>query len=181
MTPDPMTADHPPPAVGTGAWIGTIVRWWALAGGMLTLGLALMTAGSAVPNLTLGKPFAADYELVKHIIAIAIFMFLPSFQITGSNVSVDMFTERMEPRPKAAMGVFSSLLAIGFALLMLVQMYRGLHSYLTYREVTPVLKLPLWTAFPPILFSLVLLALAGCVTLAAQLRGLRSPDPKAST
>lgn len=175
-----MTAGNQPPAVGTGAWIGKIVRWWALAGGVLTLGLALMTAGSAVSNLTIGKPFAADYELVKHIIAIAIFMFLPYCQITGSNVSVDIFTERMKPRPKAAMGVFSSLLAIGFALLMLVQMYGGLQSYVKYREVTPVLKLPLWTAFPPILLSLLLLALAGCVTLAAQIRALRSPDPKAS-
>ncbi|WP_304619067.1 TRAP transporter small permease [Paracoccus sediminilitoris] len=151
-----------------------ITRGWALLGGVLTMGLALMTAGSAVSNLLIGKPFAADYELVKHVIAIAIFMFLPYCQITGANVSVDIFTERMGPRKKAAMAVLSSVLALAFAVLMLVQMYGGLKSYLKYREVTPVLNLPLWTAFPPILLSLALLALAACATLMAQLRAVRS-------
>ena len=66
-----------------GALIVKVVRWWALAGGMLTLGLALMTAASAVSNITTGRPFAADHELVKHVIAVAIFMFLPYCQITG--------------------------------------------------------------------------------------------------
>ncbi|MEO1909444.1 MAG: TRAP transporter small permease [Paracoccus sp. (in: a-proteobacteria)] len=152
-----------------------ITRGWALLGGVLTMGLALMTAGSAVSNLLIGKPFAADYELVKHVIAIAIFMFLPYCQITGANVSVDIFTERMGPRKKAAMAVLSSVLALAFAVLMLVQMYGGLQSYLKYREVTPVLNLPLWTAFPPILLSLALLALAALATLMAQVRAVRSP------
>ncbi|WP_245555219.1 TRAP transporter small permease [Ahrensia kielensis] len=170
-------ASTEPPAAATqtriGAWIVWSVRWWALLGGVLVMGLALMTAASAVSNLITGIPFSADYELVKHIIAIAIFMFLPYCQITGSNVSVDVFTERMRPRAKTAMAVLSSALALGFALFMLVLMYGGLLSYLKYREVTPVLKLPLWTAFPPILLSLLLLALAACVTLVAHLRAMR--------
>ena len=33
-----------------------------------------------------------------------------------------------------------------------------------YREVTPVLHLPLWTAFPPILLSLALLLVAASIT-----------------
>jgi hypothetical protein len=38
-----------------------------------------------------------------------------------------------------------------------------------------VLKLPLWTAFPPILVSLALLLLASLVTLAASWRAMRDP------
>ena len=53
-------------------------------------------------------------------------------------------------------------------------MYGGLQSYLKYREVMPVLNLPLWTAFPPILLSLALLALAVYATLMAQVRAVRS-------
>lgn len=125
-------------------------------------------------NLLIGRPFAADYELVKHVIAIAIFMFLPYCQITGANVSVDIFTERMAPRKKAAMAVLSSVPALAFAVLILVQLYGGLQSYLKYREVTPVLYLSLWTAFPPILLSLALLALTACPTLMTQVRAVRS-------
>ena len=60
---------------------------------------------------------------------------------------------------------------------MLVQMTGGLGSYLRYQEVTPVLKLPLWTAFPPILLSLALLFLAACVSFAASWRGWRGRAP----
>jgi TRAP-type C4-dicarboxylate transport system permease small subunit len=98
-----------------------------------------MTAASAVSNAVTGRPFAADYELVKHIIAVAIFMFLPYCQITGANVTVDIFTQGMGQRGKSAMATFSSLLAIAFSLLLLVQMSGGLRSYLRYQEVTPVL------------------------------------------
>src|SRR5690606_15883828 len=130
-------SEPPPPPTRTvfGAFVVRTVRWWALAGGALTLGLALMTAASAVSNIATGRPFAADHELVKHVIAIAIFMFLPYCQITGSNVTVDIFTEGMSERGKQAMSVFSSLFAIAFSLLLLVQMSSGFHSYVRYVEV----------------------------------------------
>ena len=167
----------PPTRTVFGALIVKAVRWWALAGGILSLGLALMTAASAVSNITTGRPFAADHELVKHVIAIAIFMFLPYCQITGSNVTVDIFTEGMGERGKQAMSALSSLFAVAFSLLLLVQMSSGFHSYVRYAEVTPVLRLPLWTAFPPILVSLALLLLASLVTLAASWRAMRESAP----
>jgi TRAP-type C4-dicarboxylate transport system permease small subunit len=144
--------------------LASIIRIWALLGGVVTLALALMTACSAVSNLLFDAPFAADYELVKHFIAIAVFMFLPYCQLTGSNVTVDIFTERMSERAKAAMAALSSLFAVAFALLLLKQMSEGFVSYLRFVEVTPVLRLPLWTAFPPILLSLFLLLVAAIIT-----------------
>ena len=42
----------------------------------------------------------------------------------------------------------------------------GWLGYMRYREVTPVLGLPLWTAFPPILVSIALLLAAALVTAA---------------
>ncbi|UOA34292.1 hypothetical protein DSM110093_04127 (plasmid) [Sulfitobacter sp. DSM 110093] len=177
-----LAASGEPPAAETktliGAWIVKFVRWWALLGGIVTLGLALMTAGSALSNIFVGRPLPADYELVKHIVAIAIFMFLPYCQITGSNIAVDIFTEGLAERRKALLDVLASVFALGFAILMFVQMSGGMQSYLKYREITPVLKLPLWTAFPPILFSLVLLGLAACVTLAAQVRAYHALSTK---
>jgi len=156
-----------------------MVRYWALLGGIVTLALSIMTALSALSNLSLGRPFSPDHELVKHFIAIAIFMFLPYCQLTGSNVTVDIFTEGMSARGKAAMSAFSSLFALAFALVLLTQMYSGMLSYIRFREVTPVLQLPLWTAFPPILVSLALLALAAVVTLIEGWQGFRGSAPPA--
>jgi TRAP-type C4-dicarboxylate transport system permease small subunit len=139
-------------------------RWWAILGGIVACALAVMTAGSAISNLLFHKPFPADYELVKHVTAVVIFMFLPYCQVSGANVTVDIFTEGISDAKKAAMAFVASLLALAFALLLLRQMWLGLLSYMRYPEMTPVLRLPLWTAFPPILVSIALLAVAAVVT-----------------
>jgi TRAP-type C4-dicarboxylate transport system permease small subunit len=170
----------PPTRTVLGAWLVKVVRWWALGGGVLALALALMTAASALSNLAFGRPFAADHELVKHIVAIAIFMFLPYCQVMGSNVTVDIFTEGMSARGKHLMAAFSSLFAIAFSALLLVQMTSGFRSYLRYPEVTPVLRLPLWTAFPPILVSLALLLCAAILTLVVSVRATRDTSIKSS-
>jgi TRAP-type C4-dicarboxylate transport system permease small subunit len=155
------------------AAIAAGARWWALAGGVIACALAVMTAGSAVSNLVLHRPFPADYELVKHVVAIVIFMFLPYCQIAGANVTVDVFTEGLGEGKKAAMAFASSLIAIAFAGLLLRQMWLGWQSYMRFPETTPVLRLPLWTAFPPILVSIALLLAAAVVTAADEWRRTR--------
>ncbi len=157
--------------------VARLVRYWALAGGILLTGLAVMTALSAGSNIAFSVPFPADHELVKHFVAIVIFMFLPYCQLAGANVTVDIFTEGMSAGAKAAMALFSAIFAAAFALLLLRQMSYGFGSYIQYPEVTPVLKLPLWTAFPPILLSLALLFLAAVVTILDGVAGTRG-QPK---
>ena len=160
--------------------IVTTVTAWALAGGVLIAALAIMTAASAASNLLFARPFAADYELMKHVVAVAIFMFLPYCQLTGANVSVDIFTERMGERAKSGMAILSSLFALVFAAILLRQMSFGMQSYIRYPETTPVLRLPLWTAFPPMLLSLALLFAAALVTAIDGWRGARDAPGLAS-
>ncbi len=167
---DPST-DHQPNAFVN--LLATIIRLWALLGGLILVALALMSTISALSNLFFGKPFSGDYELVKHFVAIAIFMFLPYTQLVDGNVTVDIFTERASARAKAAMALLAAIFAIGFAVLLLRQMSLGLESYITYRETTPVLRLPLWTAFPPILISLALLLVAAVLTALDGWRAMR--------
>ncbi|WP_245943883.1 TRAP transporter small permease [Acuticoccus kandeliae] len=154
-----------------------LITFWAILGGLGACALALMTAASAVSNLLFAKPFAADHELIKHVIAVVIFMFLPYCQIAGANVTVDIFTERMGERAKSVMAVFASLFALIFSAVLLRQMYFGYLSYRNYVEVTPVLKLPLWTAFPPILASLALLFIAALITAGEGVRKLTGRAP----
>jgi len=128
------------------------------------LALVLVTAASALSNLLFNVPFAGEYELAKHFVGIAIFTFLPYCQLTGANVTVDIFTEGFGPRAKAAMLLLSSLLAAAFAILLFRQMSLGFGDYLRYPEETATLHIKLWTAFPPILVSLVLLLIAALLT-----------------
>ena len=171
------TAGAPPPPDPLPrplAILAAIIRAWALLGGAILGLLAALTAASAVSNILVARPIPADYELTKHFVAVAIFTFLPYCQLTGSNVTVDFFTEGLGARAKAAMTAFSSLFAIAFSLILLRQMWLGFLSYMRYPEVTPVLHLPLWTAFPPILVSLALLLAAAFITAYQGWLGLRA-------
>ena len=164
-------------AAGVARVAASAIRLWAIGGGLVMAAVAVMTALSAGSNLAFSAPFPADYELVKHLTAVAIFMFLPYCQLAGANVTVDIFTERANEGAKAAMALLSALFAIAFALLLLRQMSLGWQSYLRYPEVTPVLRLPLWTAFPPILLSLLLLAVAALITAGNGIAVMRKRPP----
>jgi TRAP-type C4-dicarboxylate transport system permease small subunit len=150
-----------------------IIVGWALFGGAILAALVLMTAASAASNLFFNRPFTGDFEIVKHGVAIAAFMFLPYCQITYSNVTVDIFTERMSDRAKAAMVVLSSIAAALFSLLLLRQMWLGMWDYIRYPEYMVSVPVALWTAFPPALVSLALLFAASLITLEEGLRGAR--------
>ena len=68
-----------------------------------------------------------------------------------------------------------------FAVMLFVQMQERLVRDLGRSRVeeTPVLHLPLWTAYPPILLSLLLLLIAALMTLATSVRAVRSPHAAA--
>ena len=154
-------------------FLRAFIRYWALVGGFVLLALVAITAASAISNLLFNVPFSGEYELAKHFVGIAIFTFLPYCQLSGANVTVDIFTEGFGSRAKAAMLLFASLLAAAFAVLLLRQMSLGFGDYIRYPEETAALHLPLWTAFPPILLSLALLLAASLLTAHDAWRGLR--------
>lgn len=172
----PLPAQSLPPPFWVQGLVA-LIRLWAVFGGLLVAGLALITAYGALSQLLFDAPLAAGYELSKYLTGIAIFMFLPYAQLSGANVSVDLFTQKLSAGKKAAMAVVSALLALGFGALLLRQMALGFSDYLRYPEVTPVLQIPLWTTFPPILSSLVLLIAASALSLIEAARGLAGKPP----
>ena len=127
------------------------------------------------------KPFPGDFELTEVGVAIAAFAFLPYCQLTDANVTADIFTARASHAGSPHSGWSASLVALGFAVLLLWRMYRGMGDQREYGYTTAILQLPIWWAFVPILISLALLALAALVTLRRigrrrPLRNARSND-----
>jgi TRAP-type C4-dicarboxylate transport system permease small subunit len=175
IPPPPQTAEDRAVAL-----LRSLITLWALAGGLIIVGLVLMTGASAVSNLIWGTPFSGDFELVKHLVAVAAFAFLPYCQLTGSNVTVDIFTEGMGERVKAAMQLLASIVAAALAILLFWQMWKGMFDYVRYPEYTQVLGIALWTAFPPMLASLVLLLAASLITAGEAWRGIRAPRASAA-
>jgi TRAP-type C4-dicarboxylate transport system permease small subunit len=150
-----------------------VIEWWALLGGVVLLGIALMTAWSAAASLFFGRPLPGDFELTEILVAVAVFAFLPYCQLTGANVTADLFTSNAGPRAIGAFGLFASLLALGISVLLVWRTWAGLLDYRQFVETTAILKIPIWTAYVPALASLALLVFACLITLARSWRTLR--------
>ena len=141
-----------------------------MLGGVLLLAIALMNTWSVISLSALGFPVPGDFEMVQMGVAIAAFSFLPYCQLTGANVTADIFTSRASRRWIALFTLLAALMAALFSVLLIWRMSDGLASYIEYREVTTILNIPLWLAFPPILVSLALLILASLITLVEAIR-----------
>lgn len=141
-----------------------LITGWALLGGVVLLAIVLMNVAS-VTGAMFGAPFPGDFEMTEIGVAIAAFAFLPWCQMTGANVTADIFTARAPARLIAGVKFIASLIALGFALLLLDRMFAGMMSQREYGYVTAILQFPVWLGFLPALISLVLLALAALLSL----------------
>lgn len=148
-----------------------LITLWALLGGCVLLLVVAMNMVSIVGSM-FGAPFPGDFEMTEVGVAVAVFAFLPYCQLVGANVSADIFTGSASKRTIAFFTLLGSLVALGFALLLIWRMYYGMLDQKEYDYTTTILQFPHWMAFVPILISLGLLALAAVVTLMRDARAL---------
>lgn len=150
-----------------------LIEWWALAGGVVLLGVAVMTTWSAASGWLLGKPMPGDFELTEILVAVAVFAFLPYCQQTDANVTADLFTAGAGPRAVAGFRLCGALVSLAVAVLLAWRTWAGLLDYRQYVETTAILRIPIWWAYVPALASLVFLIVACLVVLAGCWREMR--------
>lgn len=141
-----------------------IITGWALVGGMVLMAVVLMNTYSVI-GANFNSPFPGDFEMTEMGICLAVFCFLPYCQLTGANVTADIFTSGLSERWIAVLTLVASIIALGFSLLLLWRMYAGMLDQKEYDYMTAILQVPHWWAYLPVLISLALLALAAIITL----------------
>ena len=162
------------PAQGPAGLLRRVVEGWALLGGLVLLGVVLMTSWSATSGYVLGRPLPGDVELTEMLTAVAVFMFLPYCELIGANVTADIFTANAGPRTVAVLRLVAAIVALGFAGLLIWRMSAGLADYREYVETTTILHVPIWYAYVPALASLALLVVAALVSVRDALLGVRA-------
>lgn len=160
-----MEAAAPAPRRGAAMLVERAATLWALAGGMVVLGVVAINTWSVLGQALARRPFAGTVELTELGVAVAVFAFLPYCQLMGANVTADIFTARAGPRAIAAFALAASIVALGFSLLLAQRMYLGLLDQQAFRYTTAILQVRIWWAFVPMVGSLLLLAAASAVTL----------------
>lgn len=143
---------------------------WALAGGGVLAALVAINVVTVVSGF-FGRPFAGDFELTEIGVAIAAFMFLPYCQLAGQNVTADIFTARFSAAIQRRISALGSVLAFGFAALLMWRMYLGMIDQKTYALKSTILQIPIWWGYLPILASIVLLVIASALTLRSEIAG----------
>lgn len=158
---------------GFGGAVEAAAVRFALAGGVLILGVVAVNSWSILAAALAGRPFPGAFELTEVGVAVAVFLFLPYCQLTDANVTADIFTARASPRAIATFGVAAALAALGFSALVAQRMWLGMLDQKAYNLTTAILQIPIWWAFVPILAALALLVLASMVSLAETSRAAR--------
>ena len=165
-----MDGDAAHAATKPAGFVARVIEVWALLGGFALFGIVLMVAWSATRGFVFNRPLQGDVEMTEMWVAVAAFMFLPYCQLTGANVTADIFTARASPRTVALLELLSALVALAFSLLLLWRMYYGFLDYREYVETTTILHVPIWYAYVPALISLALLSLASLLSVRNALR-----------
>ena len=151
-----------------------VIELWALAGGLLLVAVVCMNAYSLLADMAFRKPLAGDFELVEVGVAVAVFAFLPYCQLTGANVTADIFTQGAGPRTVALLALLSGVIAFAFALLLTWRMSLGLIDKHQYGETTVLLGFPIWIGYVPVVLSLALLVVASLISVRDALADVRS-------
>lgn len=149
---------------GIAGALDRLIRFWALMGGLTLLAVVLVNVISVIGGVV-WQPFPGDFELTEMGVAVAAFAFLPYCQLTGANVTADIFTANASQRWLAVFRLAASIVAALFALILLWRMQAGMLDQKAYNYTTAILQVPIWWAYVPVLISLALLAVASVMTL----------------
>ncbi len=148
----------------------SLARLTALAGGLVLIGLIVLTTLSIIGR-SLSKFFNADYfdssltglaqwvldlgvgeingsyELLEAGVAFAIFSFLPLCQLYGAHATVDIFTSFLPRRPNRWIAAFWEVVLAAVILLIVMQLYGGMERYIRNGQTTLFLQFPVWWSY----------------------------------
>ncbi|MCY4088106.1 MAG: TRAP transporter small permease [Actinomycetia bacterium] len=141
-----------PPGRHIGALLERLARGVAITGGVLLVGVVLMTVTSVLGRYLFNAPIPGDYELTELACGIAVFAFFPYCHARSGNIVVEFFTGRLPPRHKTALGTLHSIAFTLVASLITWRLFVGGVHKLEDGETTLFLGIPIhWAYFSALL------------------------------
>jgi len=148
----------------------TVARIFALAGGMLLSVLAGLVVASIVGRVVFGRPVAGGFEIVAMSTAISVFLCLPYCHWQRGNVVVNLFFSDAGKRLTHWLDAVAASLYGAIAMAFAWRMGLGLADAIHYQDISVIIGLPLWWAYPPAIASFLLLAASCAATACSDLK-----------
>jgi TRAP-type C4-dicarboxylate transport system permease small subunit len=165
-------APAPPPEHGPyGHALLASARVLALAGGVVFIGLVVMSIVSIVGRKLASAPVPGDVELLQMCAAFASASFFAWCHLNHGDVKVDFFTHQLGPAVIGKLDAVGSLLVGLFGALVAWRSAAGALGLREFGETSPILGLPMWWAQMLMVPGFVLLALAGFYMATQHYRG----------
>jgi len=145
-------------------------KYLAIAGGLVFVGIVIMSIVSITGRKIAASPVPGDVEMLQMCAAFAASAFFAYCHLINGDVKVDFFTHNMAPRKVHAMDAFGSLLVALFAALIAWRTAVGAIAIKDVGETSAILGWPVWIAQILMVPGFVMLAAAGAYTCALHLR-----------
>jgi len=161
---DNAEASRAPGGDGFGPWgrrLLALSRHVAIAGGLVFVGLVVMSIASIVGRKLFAAPVPGDVELLQMCAAFASSAFFAYCHLVRGDVKVDFFTHNLAPRKVAGLDAVGSLLVGLFGSLIAWRTAVGALAVRDVGETSAVLGWPVWVAQALMVPGFVLLAAAG--------------------
>lgn len=127
--------------------VQTLARVTAIIGGLVLVGLVILTTlSTAGRELGIGE-VNGSYEILEAGVAFAIFSFFPICQLHGAHATVDIFTSQLPGRVHRAIIAFWEVVLTAALILISWRLYEGMQRYIGNGETTFFLQFPVWWAY----------------------------------
>ena len=133
----------------------------AVAGGLVFVGLVIMSIVSITGRKHFSAPVPGDVEVLQVCSAFAASAFFAYCHLNGGDVKVDFFTAKANPRTVHALDAAGSLLVGLFGALIAWRAAAGALTVKEAGETTMILGWPLWVGQMLMVPGFILLACAG--------------------
>jgi TRAP-type mannitol/chloroaromatic compound transport system permease small subunit len=169
-------ADSAVPAVAgrsygpAGRFLLTTSKYLAIAGGLVFVGLVVMSIVSIIGRKLFSWPVPGDVELLQMCAAFASSAFFAYCHLVNGNVRVDFFTHNLSPRKIATLDAVGSLLVGIFGALIAWRTAAGALGVKEVGETSAILAFPVWIAQALMVPGFLMLAVAGFYLCVYELR-----------
>lgn len=142
-----------------GRFLQTCSYGFALLGGLIMTGLVVMVVVSVLGRWLFSSPIFGDFEMVALGTAVSVFLFLPYCQMNRGNIYIDVFLSKAPQKVQIFFDIVGSIALALIAGLLAWRMTLGGMDAVHYNELTYILALPIWWAYPFAVASFILLML----------------------
>jgi TRAP-type C4-dicarboxylate transport system permease small subunit len=153
--------------------LAALTRPLAIAGGLLSVGLAIIVTVHVCLRWLFNSQVPGDIELVQIGTALTIFAFFPLCQSRRGNIVVDSFTTHMSRRGRDRLDALWDLVYAGMAFIIAWRLAVGAWDTMRSNTVSMILELPTGWAIAACALAAAFLAVVAITTSLRLLRGRR--------